>query len=80
MKVGVIDVRGGAFDMECHAADCKDLKKKWQYEERKWFADSVEEAKKDYEADNWQFEEEGGVGYSWNDMVRVFPCVGKVGE
>ena len=82
MKVGMIEARGSGFDMECHAADCKDLKKKWQYEDRKWFNESIEEAKEEYEGDNDQFEAESGegAGYYWDSHVKVYPCAEKGGK
>jgi hypothetical protein len=79
MKLGMVQSREAGFDMECHAADCKDLKKKWQYQDRKWFNESIEEAKDDYEGDNDQFEAESGegAGYYWDYHVKVYPCAEK---
>jgi hypothetical protein len=77
MKVIVFESRGTGFDVECHRADCKDVAKKIRFVDRIWEADSMEEAKADYESGNAEFEEESGegAGYYWDQHVKFYPCV-----
>lgn len=69
----------GGYMHECHAKDCKDAVKKNSQFFDGYFADSIEDAILTYEANNEDFIAEGGAGYDWNEMVKVFPCIAKAG-
>lgn len=85
-KVIVFESHGTGFYHEAHAYDCNDVTKKlasWGLDRNTdgtvATSDTIEEAKARYEANNEQFEAEGGSGYYWSEHVKVYPCIKKVG-